>query len=723
MKKSILYTLALLTLAFASCSKDAATLPGSADMGMLKMTISATRTETGGTYDPLDHILVQIYNAEGGLLRKYTALENIPQQLELLAGSYRVTVEAGERADASMEKRIYTGEKTFDVVAGQATRVEVVCKIVNTVVEVKFDESVTKNFGTNFYAWVVAATSVDETKAEAGEVPALRFTADGKGFFILPEGASTLAWKFAGTHNSRGEVVTEDVIQNVKASSKYQLTFRYSKDLPGFIDAFVVKVDTSTDDWDDTIIFSPDPTIVGDGFDMLTPQDYIPGKWTPRSYNIACLSATQSVLLSLGSETYSLLDADNTAHGITVAVESPTRLRVTLGEELFTGMPGGAYNLTFAIRDINNGALESASPYRLQGLLPFNSTDYDLWKNTVTLRAMVLDPAATGAQFGLRTQNGEWKQLDGAAAEDGIYSVTFAPEWTVSQNESGHTIHTPVANTGVFAANTYEYNVQIDGVQFDGGFSTPAGDGIYNAGMDLWTTYTVKGSSATGGTVSYPNETSNQVYWVGSNNKQTANLCLKAQPEGSNGPCCKLQPQIPSLADVFATGTLFTGTFECGTGLLDMFGYARFGIQYTYSARPRALKVRFNASINPANYAGGPLKKGDTDPARIMVCVTDWNGRHAVKSGKSFDESTFWDPIKSTSLGEGPILGYGSIMLTQSTQGWVSEEIPLHWYDKVSAPGAGKYSLVISCVSSAYGDYLAGSTSNILYVEDFEWVY
>lgn len=50
-------------------------------------------------------------------------------------------------------------------------------------------------------------------------------------------------------------------------------------------------------------------------------------------------------------------------------------------------------------------------------------------------------------------------------------------------------------------------------------------------------------------------------------------------------------------------------------------------------------------------------------------------------------------------------------------------ELPLLWYDKDKAPTAGNYSLVISCATSYKGDYVTGSTSNLLCVENFEWVY
>lgn len=726
MKKTIYIVWVLLTALCAGCSKDDAAADGNGT-GVLQMRILASRTgtETQTGYDPAEHMTVRIYNADGGLLRKYTSQDDLPDdnRLELLAGDYRVAVELGEAVPASESVCYYKGEETFTITPGGVTTAEVTCRLQNTVAEVKFDPTIGENFGESFYAWTVIAESVDEELAAAGAVPALRFTADGKGYFTLPEGATTLAWKFAGEHASRGSVVKEGT-QAVVAGGKYSLTFRYSKDLPGYIECFAVKVDTSTDDQDDTIIFSPDPTVEGDGFNIGSVQDFIPGKSAAKSYKISTMSPMQSAELTFGGERYDLLAIATraAADGIEVEQTGEKNLRVTLSNAFFEGRAGGRHTLSFHITDTAGGTLEKRSDYRVQGLLPVTEADYDLWENTVTLRALVLDPDAGTVRLSVREANGTWQEADAAAGEDALYTAAFRAEWQQSQNEAGLTVGTPVAGTGVFAGKTYECRAEIGAAEYTTAFTTPQGDAIYNAGMELWSTYNVTGSSLTGGSVPYPNESSSVEFWVGGNNKQTNSLCTGSdQIPGSNGMCAVLQP-TKAANIVFAAGNLFTGTFDCGTGVLDMFGYARFGVKYAFSARPKALRLHAKAMITTVTDTGGPLKDGDIDPARIYVCVIDWSARHAVKSGKSYDERTFWDPVKSTSLNEGPILGYGSQTFTESFD-WDTLTLPINWYDTQGAPAAGNYSLVISCVSSAFGDYVAGSVNNQLCVEDFEWVY
>ena len=179
MKRYISYFAVLLAVLLgAACSKDDSAAGSDNRTGVMAMTVSTRQTADTGEYDPLQHQTVYIYNDEGGLLRKYTSKEALPERLELLAGTYRVAVEAGEEAPADFTKRLYKGEETFTVKPGETTNVAVVCQIVNTVVEVKFDDSILQNLAPGYSVWIAGGEKVDEQAAEAGSVPALRFTAD-----------------------------------------------------------------------------------------------------------------------------------------------------------------------------------------------------------------------------------------------------------------------------------------------------------------------------------------------------------------------------------------------------------------------------------------------------------------------------------------------------------------------------------------------------------------
>lgn len=430
MKRYISYFAVLLAVLLgAACSKDDSAAGSDNRTGVMAMTVSTRQTADTGEYDPLQHQTVYIYNDEGGLLRKYTSKEALPERLELLAGTYRVAVEAGEEAPADFTKRLYKGEETFTVKPGETTNVAVVCQIVNTVVEVKFDDSILQNLAPGYSVWIAGGEKVDEQAAEAGSVPALRFTAEGTGYYTLPAGMTSLAWLFRGTHVEGKNVEMEDYIPNVKAGGKYTLTFKYS------------------------------------------PDQAMPGR-----------------------------------------------------------------------------------------------------------------------------------------------------------------------------VGTY---------------------------------------------------------------------------------CAKLSATYNTLAKVPAPGNLFTGDFAIQV-LGGMGGNVSFGKKFAYNARPRAVRFKYHATIGEVNYNlhGGKIPVGEMDKARIFVCIVDWTAQQKVFAGTKAPTGT-WDPETQTEAANGPIIGYASKFIEETTQGdeMVEVILPINYYQDTAAAPDGKYNIVVSCSTSAYGDYMDACTTNVMYVDDFEWVY
>ena len=184
--------------------------------------------------------------------------------------------------------------------------------------------------------------------------------------------------------------------------------------------------------------------------------------------------------------------------------------------------------------------------------------------------------------------------------------------------------------------------------------------------------------------------------------------------------CAKLQ--ATSTLVFMAAGNLFMGTFERS----GMNGFVDFGHKYTWQARPAALKLKLHATVGNVNINkyNGPLPTGSSDVATVYVAVVDWNAKHRVTSGTA-SPTGIWSPADGPdAVSEGKIIGYGLLDITESTAGgsMVETVIPIVWYDRETKP-AGNYTLVISCSTSKYGDYMDGCDKNTLYVDDFEWSY
>lgn len=586
MKRYISYFAVLLAVLLgAACSKDDSAAGSDNRTGVMAMTVSTRQTADTGEYDPLQHQTVYIYNDEGGLLRKYTSKEACPERLELLAGTYRVAVEAGEEAPADFTKRLYKGEETFTVKPGETTNVAVVCQIVNTVVEVKFDDTIAENLAPGYSVWIAGGEKVDEEAAEAGSVPALRFTAEGI---------------------------------------------------------------------------------------SLEPVD---------KYNV----------------------------------------RLTLSDAFFASCQAGDQKVTLRIEDANGGSSEVATTYRLEGLVPVTADDYDLWANTVTLRVVSFTPGTT-VQFGLRSSGGEWQPMAGTSQGNDFITATYAPQWEEKTTADWSTPATVLPysrlkkGTGISAGNTYDYKATVGSKELSGRFTADEGAPMTDGSLESWRS-----------AQQFPGSGTNYTFWGSGYNPFAKELCTRdeAMPGRVGTYCAKLSATYNTLAKVPAPGNLFTGDFAIQV-LGGMGGNVSFGKKFAYNARPRAVRFKYHATIGEVNYNlhGGKIPVGEMDKARIFVCIVDWTAQQKVFAGTKAPTGT-WDPETQTEAANGPIIGYASKFIEETTQGdeMVEVILPINYYQDTAAAPDGKYNIVVSCSTSAYGDYMDACTTNVMYVDDFEWVY
>lgn len=715
MKRLYRYLFPVLGLAVAGCSESSQPLDAAGASGTLTMKVS-TRSDAAAddAYDPMEHLTVYLYNSDGNPIRKYTAKEDLPERLELLAGEYRVTVEAGEAVAASFTQRLYKGEEPFTVTPGVNTPVEVKCTLQNTAVAAVFDGTIPENFGTNFEVRVMPGATYDESRADNAST--LRYTEDATGYFTLDEGADALSWHFSGTQNTLGTVTKTGSIPDVRTPGKYTLTFRYSPDLPGFIEAVAIRVKDSTDDFDDTIIWSPDPTIEGDGFEMSETQQYQGGE---KRFLITTVKPTTAATLTFDGKPYDLLAAVSTpTAGLAVVKTAENALTVTLSDDFFAGCTGGDHTLRFEVSDNGGGNGEAECIFTLQGIVPPSEADYDLWRNTVTLRARVFDAGASAVTFGLRSKGGEWQELAGTDSGDGYWTATLGAEWEESANENGQTIYTPTAGTGVWAEGEYECRAVIGEQESLASFTTAGGQSIPGGDME-------DGSMSC---FSINNQTT--AFWGSGNNNymsaiigdQLTRLCTQQEKSGSK--CALLASQ--TAGGMLAAGNLFSGTFVKPSTQ----GTVGFGKDYDWQARPRALRLKYHATIGSVDMTkykddsgNDPIAARQPDRAIIYVAIVDWDAPHNVSSGISAP-SGMWDPSTATSQAEGPVIGYGRFVIKESTAGdeMVDKELEIFYYDKQTKPSK-PCKIVISCSANMYGDYMNGCSTNRLYVDDFQWVY
>lgn len=170
----------------------------------------------------------------------------------------------------------------------------------------------------------------------------------------------------------------------------------------------------------------------------------------------------------------------------------------------------------------------------------------------------------------------------------------------------------------------------------------------------------------------------------------------------------------------FAAGNIFVGEFAGLVGTKG--GIVNFGRPFTLRPRKLAVWLKYESGVIdridgiPDN---DPVKLGDKDRGQVFIAVGDWDYRKFGGTPDSpvqvntTDRSTFFDP-KS----EG-VIGYGSHIFYDSSDGWQRIEIPLEYVSTSRKPTH----IIVSCASSMLGDYFTGSSDSKLWVDGMELIY
>lgn len=359
----------------------------------------------------------------------------------------------------------------------------------------------------------------------------------------------------------------------------------------------------------------------------------------------------------------------------------------------------------------NNGKSESCDlVFRYSGAdAPIQTgevefTDVNLWTNSAKA---TLENATESMVLQYRREGSTaWQE---ATWQDGAFLLETT--WTSTTNDEGLNINVPNTETGVWAGVTYEYQV-MDGTTkvTDGVFRPEAGDIIPNGDMSGWSLK---------GTLPYPNAEGDSI-WDSGNNTLTFGLTLCQEDTVTKGVACLSSGLV--LGSVFTPGNMFTGDFI----MSGFTGTAYFGKPYTWTARPKALKVRVKAEVGKITHTGtndpeGENLKDKQDKAVVFAAVVDWTAQHGVTSGLA-KPTGVWHPTQYDKLDEGAILGYASHYIEGNTNDYEEIEIPFEWYNNTAMP-SNDYTLVISCAASYRGDYLTGCSTNKMWIDSFEWVY
>lgn len=256
--KKLIYTAICASLMFglSSCQND----ESSANEGAITIAaniddspmVRSAETDTELKNNAKVNIYLPSY---GGRIRQYT-YSDMPEIIYLPAGNgYRVDVEAGERVAekptvASFDSKSYKGSASFNVTAGvvNTTPIVVEAKICNAITNVTFGEGVEEAFNDGYQLSIgLNSNNLVYTASNAGT----------DGYFIIADDVldPTLDWTFTGTLAKSGESFSKSGSFTVEQGKKYLMNVVYTEH--NGVLKVIIRLDTSTNDKDDTIIFEP----------------------------------------------------------------------------------------------------------------------------------------------------------------------------------------------------------------------------------------------------------------------------------------------------------------------------------------------------------------------------------------------------------------------------------------------------------------------------------
>ena len=353
------------------------------------------------------------------------------------------------------------------------------------------------------------------------------------------------------------------------------------------------------------------------------------------------------------------------------------------------------------------------------------SASYEIWAAHATVHADVdevefTDPSAV--KFSYRAEGSEvWSIADAVKESEGYYSATLL---------------------SLTPSTTYEYKLTIAGIdQSDiSRFTTDAARQLPNSsfeviskvsGKNFYKWYDPSSSIADCQTEFWGSGNGNETY-NGSGNFNTV-ITVPDNSDKKDGDRSVICQSAYAVVK-FAAGNIFAGSWNGMVGTKG--GKVLFGRPWT--TRPKALRIWAKYSAGTITHIDGvpdgvTVSKSDYDMGMVKVAIGTWDYKTYGGTKESpilwntTDKSTFVDfntDASTIACGELFLHGDGyqtlnGVKTTENVGEWRQITIPLNYRDLTAFPTH----VVVSCASSAYGDYFTGCETAKLWLDGFEFIY
>jgi len=733
MKKILFLSAASLAmLSFSGCSDDINYETGDGE-GRLLVTASLKsdvkveqRSRAAVTDDELAKSAIIWIANEKGVVRDYKDFNTIPAEgIMLASGNYKALAWAGDSVSASFDKKYFRGEQQFTIGKGETVQIDLECKIVNTVVEVRYDEAVDN--GLSDYVMKVSN--------KAGEL-----TFNGRddearpGYFMIPSFDPDLTCTLTGTLGDGSEYTWTHVIENAKRGTKYVINVVNRIEDPEEIGGalFDIVVDETEIVVEDNLTISSAPIIEGlSGFDLATPIVGEEGKLEAKKLWIRSIVPFKAVeiscpafvdMLGIGGADFEVFGMQQsvadalTAKGFsyqlfTHADEADAEARdfqemkLVFDDAFMNLFPKGEHRVTIKATD-QNGRVGVASfdVVLTDAMLKTEAVPADApttWATQATVTGTVMKDGVANLGFNYRklgTQ--QWSSVSVDAAAGLAVGDTFSAELT-----------------GLEPGATYEYQAFCDGFVADvQTFDTEAAAQLPNAGFEEWNTSDI------------PYLIGDRSFWDSGNHgsatlKQNVTVPDESIKHGGNYSI-KLESAFPNMIGIgkFAAGNVFTGRYLDTNGTDGELGWGR-----PFTSRPKALRGYVKYTSKEVDCNGGTQNKpqGYQDQGIIYIAMLDGHTEDftTTKTKERYTEFPVIIQTKGERLFDKTadnVIAYGEKVLdTTPGDGMIEFEIPLEYF-KTDIKAAH---IMVVASSSKQGDYFIGGKGSTMWLDDLELVY
>lgn len=669
--------------------------------------------------------IIWIANSKG-VVRDYKGFSTVPAEgIKLAADNYKAIAWAGDSVPASFEAKYYRGEEPFVINAGQTVAVNLVCKIVNAVVEVRYDEAV--DDGLSDYTLTVGhkAGSLTYNGREDEYRP---------GYFMMPSFDKNLMCTLTGKLADGSEYTWKKEIADAKSATKYILHVTNNQQDPeefgGALFDIVVE-EEPIEEVEDIIMISAAPVIEALNFDMATPIVGEEGKlsetklWIRSSAEldrVEVICPTLADVLGIGGgdfEIFGMLPqvADIlSAKGFSFQrfthkddAENPEfeEVKLVFGEQFMNLIPKGEHRFTIKATDATGrtgvasfDVLLTDAALRTEAVAADAPTT---WATRATVTGSVLKDGVVNLGFNYRkagTQQWNFVAFEGNVAVGSTYSAEIS---------------------GLEPGTEYEYQAVCDEFAADAKtFTTEPALQLPNSDFEEWSKPAKPYLPYADGGIEF---------WDSGNHGATtlsdkSNLTTPSEEKVKSGRySARLRSDFVGVGTLgkFAAGNIFVGKYLATVSMNGVLGWGK-----PFTSRPKALRGYVHYTPAEVTYvaSGGnapDIVKGQPDKGIIYMALVDATVQQydgvdwacVVKTNPK--DSNYFDPNGSN------VIAYGEKVFEGTTPGddLVEFEIPLD-YKRTDIKAVR---VIVVCSASKGGDYFAGGKGSVMYIDNFELVY